>query len=716
MRPYILLFLIFFGIKFSKSQDKYALIVGVGEYPVESGWDKLNSANDVILVKNSLIRQDFPVSNITVLQDEHAQKLDIVRELKELSKVEEGSIVFIHFSAHGQLIFDGADKDELIDGYDEAIVPYGAYRKYGAKKLDGSEYIGADHLRDDELGQYLNQIRKAIGKDGQLVVLLDTCHSGTASRGVDESVFRGSSDRFEPPDYNPTISKTSTLNEGAKISIIDGERINLKNASPYVVISASRDNELNKEKYVSSENKMYGPLSLAFTKALESLQPKDENIDGFSYRQLFSEIKSIIKSWRYTQNPTIEGDSDLMLFNNSYVSQKSYYEILEGSINARKEFEIDAGKLSYLTEGSTVVVCKNATKEPKTENIIARGKIVKVKLTTSLVSLDGKLPDINEESYWVFIDRRKFTPMNISVFINENIKDRDLRTSLASFLEETKVGTIVNSPVKAELAIRKDDSKGTPSFTFYNPGYVKGIFKVSNVKMRGPEAYAPLKSRIIEYARAKYMADFRLRDNRYELEAKWLPVSVSFSNNSIKEVSIRDEEAILNSMGDIVMRHSDKSLKGDAAILSIRNKGTQPTYFTIVEINERGQIIPVLPNCCNEIYQLDKLSRVIQPGETVEFIRAPFWFSISECENRDEETLMLKIIATSEPLEVRHILKFQGCSADDNCMCDYTHEDTSEVEATFRGGMKLENDPVESKNQNSDLKGWTQELVYHIIK
>ena len=101
-----------------------------------------------------------------------------------------GDIVVLHYSGHGQQIYD--DDGDEIDGYDEAIIPYD-----GKISFKTGKYGGENHLRDDELGRMINQIRKKIGQAGDVIVILDSCHSGTATR--DFSPSRGTDIKFEIP-------------------------------------------------------------------------------------------------------------------------------------------------------------------------------------------------------------------------------------------------------------------------------------------------------------------------------------------------------------------------------------------------------------------------------------------------------------------------------------------------------------------------------------
>ena len=90
-------------------------------------------------------------------------------------KIKAGDQVVFHFSGHGQQVWD--DSGDEIDQLDEALVPYDSPKQYKASTNEG-QYL----LRDDELSILLNKIRNKLGAKGSLLVLMDACHSGTATR------------------------------------------------------------------------------------------------------------------------------------------------------------------------------------------------------------------------------------------------------------------------------------------------------------------------------------------------------------------------------------------------------------------------------------------------------------------------------------------------------------------------------------------------------
>src|SRR4029077_2409125 len=159
----------------AQEPNKIALIVAVAKYPASSGWGELSSLNDVKLIKDALMRQGFKEQNITVISDKQATLAGISNAMDQylIQKAQPGDIAVFHFSGHGQQIED--DNGDEGDGLDESFIPYDAPAEYRP---------GPDkHFRDDLLGQKLSQLRTKLGDKGNLLVIIDACHSGTMTRG-----------------------------------------------------------------------------------------------------------------------------------------------------------------------------------------------------------------------------------------------------------------------------------------------------------------------------------------------------------------------------------------------------------------------------------------------------------------------------------------------------------------------------------------------------
>jgi len=238
------------------AQTKRALLVGISDYgnPREDPdkWANISGANDVALLSPLFKKQGFTV---TTLVDKQATYAKITGALKKVVKeAKKGDIVYLHFSMHGQP-FEDLNGDES-DGWDEALIPVDAQMRYVKGK-----YEGKNHLVDDELQNYCNQIRSKIGTTGALFVVMDACHSGTASRGNGDHV-RGVRDGFSRSGKFYTPNRTKETNNYFKVSTAAGQ-------SPVTFLEACRSYQKNKEVLDRESKTWYGPLSYYVAKAMD---------------------------------------------------------------------------------------------------------------------------------------------------------------------------------------------------------------------------------------------------------------------------------------------------------------------------------------------------------------------------------------------------------------------------------------------------------------
>src|SRR5215216_3054293 len=110
---------IFFACTNSNAQTKRALIIAIENYPEASGWKTLNTLGDVVLIQNTLLKQEFPAQNINILTDSQATLKGIENAFEKLiAGAGPGDKIVIHFSSHGAQIEDD-NIDEEVDGLDE---------------------------------------------------------------------------------------------------------------------------------------------------------------------------------------------------------------------------------------------------------------------------------------------------------------------------------------------------------------------------------------------------------------------------------------------------------------------------------------------------------------------------------------------------------------------------------------------------------------------
>ncbi len=237
MRKCIIIFLLLQLSIAAIAQERYALLIGIGNYPEESGWNKIHGNNDIVIIKNALLNSGFVAENITELLEEQATYSNIISSIQSLiDNASKGDVFYIHFSGHGQQITDtnGDESDYL----DEAWIPYDAPKTFQVGK-----YEGQNHITDDLLNSLLTSLRIKIGSTGKITVIADACHSGSGTRGYsDEEIYaRGTSETFILPSQPSNIVR--------KESPVD-----------WLFVAACKPFQTNYE-YQDSSGVFYGPLS-----------------------------------------------------------------------------------------------------------------------------------------------------------------------------------------------------------------------------------------------------------------------------------------------------------------------------------------------------------------------------------------------------------------------------------------------------------------------
>lgn len=146
---------------------KRALLIGINKYKAVP---KLQgSLNDIETMRQILLtRWGFADKSIVVLTDEAATRDGMLAALEQLAKVAgPNDTVYFHYSGHGSQV-DDLNGDEPDDHLDETLVPQ-----------DGRT-PGIRDITDDELDAIFARMAAK-----NAFIVLDSCHSGTATRSLD---------------------------------------------------------------------------------------------------------------------------------------------------------------------------------------------------------------------------------------------------------------------------------------------------------------------------------------------------------------------------------------------------------------------------------------------------------------------------------------------------------------------------------------------------
>lgn len=268
------------------AQTRRALVIGIGQQE-DKTWGKINGDRDVPFVEEVLRNAKFKTGNVKKLVNQQATKEAIVKAFKSLASQSKcGDMVYVHFSGHGQQMKD-VHNDEK-DGLDECWIPYDAYRK--PCEMDRGE----KHLTDDEVNYYLNAIRDKIGDTGKMLVVIDACHSGGATRGDEDEVVRGVEDIFEA--IKSFIWGSST--EKGKTDVNPNAQVNKER---WITISACKSDQVNFE----MKSPAVGKLTYAIYKKVKESIGKD----NYDFLRIIKRFVNANTGSR-PQEPEMTGETD----------------------------------------------------------------------------------------------------------------------------------------------------------------------------------------------------------------------------------------------------------------------------------------------------------------------------------------------------------------------------------------------------------------------
>ena len=260
-----------------QAQTKRALVIGIGKQE-DSAWNKINGDKDVPYVLEILNAAKY--DQIITCVNEEATKAGIVLAFQTLTQsCQPNDIVYIHYSGHGQQMKD-IGNDET-DALDECWIPYDAYRK------PSDTYRGEKHLVDDEVNMLLTNIRNKIGTGGKMLVVVDACHSGDATRGQGETV-RGVKDIFE------TVKSLLGFSSSKQSTNIHS------NTERWITLSACESSQVN----IEMKNPTVGKLTYA-------IYSKVKNREFGNNEEFFKRLRMFVNmnTGSRPQRPTMTGET-----------------------------------------------------------------------------------------------------------------------------------------------------------------------------------------------------------------------------------------------------------------------------------------------------------------------------------------------------------------------------------------------------------------------
>lgn len=572
---------------------KRALIVGISEYKY---FPFINGENDIGLISEALKIQKF--NDIRILAGGSATKKNLLAAFESLvSATGSGDIIVIHFSTHGQQIYD-LNGDEP-DGLDEAMVMYDSYPEF----RDG--YTGQNHFSDDEFEIVLGELREKAGKNGIVTVFLDACYSATATRG--DEITRGGEPPLVPPDFK---QKNDTDKE-----IYTGRTPVRSSGAALAVFAAARSNQKN------FEYSGYGSLTYAVSSVLREIGP------GVTNRGMFNMIQNQFSVISPSQIPVAEGDGlDNEVFAAKIIPPQPFFQITDYN-NVTGTVTINAGKIGGIYPGTEAAVYPSGTTDTTGINPLLTIIIDSASLTSGYCTPDQQSAAFFSTGMPVFIKRYAELPFVIPVAFGP-FTDARLRESLSEIVKSFSALKPAGNGLKPELVIIENVNGGVD-------------LRLASSGMNFREGLAgetEVKKAIQKYAQSKLLRELMVKDPKINLEINFIPVKNYDCDTKVFIDTPGISEYYQNGLLSVT--------PSDTFLIRIGNTGKSPAYFNLIDIQPDGAVSLLVPKPeRNE----DPSAFRIFPGNDY-ILPKPYRFKAPYGAE------IFKLIATKEPLDLRFVM------------------------------------------------------------
>lgn len=345
--------------------NTYALLIGIDYYfpnrlPSGGSYPSLGGCvRDIRHVEAYLTeRLQVPASQILTLlasnmgnsqppepRDQWPTYENMVTKFKQLTTMAQpGDQIYIHYSGHGGRATTIYPDLKGVNGLDETLVP---------TDIGNSE---ARYLRDVELHKLIQAL---VDKQLILTVVLDSCHSGGATRGLSEAVARGI------PDIDTTLRPTASLVASASAlaatwQAAGGATRAAKPASGwlvepkgYTLFAACRAAESAYEDAFDGREKN-GALTYWLLDSLRNAGP------DFSYQTIYERILAKVHGRFEQQTPLLQGEGDRRIFGHDQIQPHYAVPVLEVDMGGRR-VRLNAGEVHGLQPGAQFTLYPHGT-------------------------------------------------------------------------------------------------------------------------------------------------------------------------------------------------------------------------------------------------------------------------------------------------------------------------------------------------------------------
>jgi hypothetical protein len=349
----------------------YALLVGIDAYqpPLNA---LAGCLNDVAAMEEFLTKSLSPDQHsLKILRDKEATRQGIIDAFRaHLGQAGPRDTALFFYAGHGSReVAPDLYRHLEPDGRDETLVAY------------DSRLPGGWDLADKEMSVLVAEVAQG---GAHVVVILDSCHSGGATRMSDDLPVRRAQNSLatsRPAETFWFFSKK--MKPPKELDAAGGWKILPR--GKHVLLSACQDFQTARE-YQDPKDKRRGAFSYFLIQALEQLG------GDVRYLELHKRVQALVAHSVNDQSPQAEGDLESSLFGGALPARPAIFHIQ--SWNDRG-WRLDAGQVHAIQEGTELAVFgEGAALESGAAPRLATVVVSKVDAAESAVeAIEGKLPE-----------------------------------------------------------------------------------------------------------------------------------------------------------------------------------------------------------------------------------------------------------------------------------------------------------------------------------
>ena len=542
----------------------YALLVGINKYHPQSGVNSLQGCvNDIEAIEKYLeVATENKWELVTQkLTNESATRQAVINGFSQhLSQADRNDVVFFYYAGHGSYETVPKEFETLeLNGKIETLVCY------------DSRTSGVPDLADKELNYLIEQVAK---QNPHILIILDSCHSGTATR--------------DPEVVERQINPDTKVRD-LKDFLFPKEWVNNRLSNSYkrpkhILISACRDFQTAKE-HTGSDGKRRGAFSYFLTEALQRTN------GSLSYANLVQDINALITGKVNDQSPQIEAASDdlIQTFLGGAAGERINYFTLSYDEKNHHNWVINGGILhgirSTNDQKTSLAIFRAGTKLEDLQEIdkaIANAEVTQVMTNSSKVELfDQKIELSQEEAYWAVVSS---VPLpNLKVFFTGDESGKTIANKLFN-QSENKFVAQADSEDNADYYLEAVEGQFWIKQTTDKQPLVAPIPEVKDTQGYTSQRASKIIKRLEHIARWKNI-----------LELKTPPTSQIKAGDVEMEVIVTSGENQFSSKDGISPLPGDYTFENNEfkvprVKIKVTNNSDKDVYFQILELDEDYEI------------------------------------------------------------------------------------------------------------------------------